>query len=140
MRILILFLIFISNVISGQFSKRYTDSLFAFEQVVTDEIYATAPELNVPYTIESLTHLEDLTFHLFTPRDDTLTYRPLLITVHGGAFITGNKEHDDMLEFCKIFASRGYITATIQYRIGMNIFDNNSSERAERVSSLGAKR
>lgn len=124
------FFLFTISIINAQYSNRYIDSTFTYKQILTNEIYATAPELNSPYSNENSTHEADLKFHLFAPEQDTLTKRPLLISIHGGAFLTGNKDHDDMIEFCKIFAKKGYVTATIQYRIGMYIIDINSSERA----------
>ncbi|MBU1798216.1 MAG: carboxylesterase family protein, partial [Bacteroidetes bacterium] len=128
-RITISFLL-LSSFFYAQDSNRYTDSLFNINQSVTNGIYATAPEINSPYQGESLTHSAELKFHLFTPVNDTLKNRPMLICIHGGGFVSGNKEHDDMMEFSKIFAQRGYVTATIQYRLGMNLFSSVSAERA----------
>lgn len=130
MLIATIFFMFFSSLIYAQDSNRYTDSLFNFNQEITDGIYANALELNKPYQGENSTHAEDLKFHLFAPEDDTLKLRPLIICIHGGGFISGNKEHDDMMEFCKVFAQRGYVTATIQYRLGVNFFSASSSERA----------
>jgi acetyl esterase/lipase len=124
------FFLLFSTFIFAQDSNRYTDSLFNYTQVVSDGFYANAPEVNTPYQGQSLTHNEELKFHLFAPENDTLKLRPLLICIHGGGFVSGNKDHDDMLEFCKIFASRGYVTTTIQYRLGMSFFSNISGERA----------
>jgi len=53
-----------------------------------------------------------------------------LVCFHGGGFVSGNKEHDDMIEFCKTFAKKGYVTATAQYRLGMNLLSNTSGERS----------
>lgn len=50
--------------------------------------------------------------------------------IHGGAFASGSKENQDMVEFCKIFAQEGYVTATIYYRLGMNPLSTKSAERA----------
>jgi len=125
----LVFLLF-STLLFAQDSNRYTDSLFNFNQVVTDGIYATAPEVNKPYQGQNMTHDEDLKFHLFTPANDTLKLRPLLICIHGGGFTSGNKEHDDMMEFCKLFAKNGYVTATIQYRLGLSFTSNVSATRA----------
>jgi len=125
-----LFFLLISSLSFTQNLNRYTDSTFNYNQVVTNGIYATAPELNSPYQSESATHQADLSYHLFAPENDTLILRPLLIAIHGGGFVSGNKEHDDMIEFCKLFADRGYVTVTIQYRLGMNMLSKISSERA----------
>lgn len=109
---------------------RYTDSIFTSSQTDVNRKYATAQELNFPYSGESSTHATDLTMHIFQPLNDTLSYRPAIIMIHGGAFSSGSKENQDMMEFCKLFAQKGYVTATISYRLGMNLASTKSSERA----------
>jgi acetyl esterase/lipase len=44
--------------------------------------------------------------------------RPLMIMVHGGAFIGGNKNEGYPPRIREDFAKRGYTTASIQYRLG----------------------
>ncbi len=128
--LLIFLLMLIANLLAGQTTYRYTDSLFTAVQTHTDLGYATAPELNSPYMGESATHKTGLTLHIFQPSNDELALRPMLICAHGGAFVTGNKEHDDMMAFCREFAQRGYVTATMEYRLGMNPASRVSGERA----------
>ena len=50
------------------------------------------------------------------PNIDPLEKRPLILMVHGGAFLTGFKE--DMAYFCMEMARRGFVTASINYRLG----------------------
>jgi hypothetical protein len=50
--------------------------------------------------------------------------------VNGGAFLLGNKNHDDMMAFCTEFARKGYVTASINYRLGMNVASAMSATRA----------
>jgi acetyl esterase/lipase len=116
--------------ISLKAQHRYTDSLFTAVQTDQDRIYATAPELTNPYVGESSTTNINLKMDIYQPKGDTLTKRPVLIVAHGGAFISGTKENDDMVAFCKLFAEKGYVTATIQYRLGMNPVSEISGERA----------
>ena len=126
----VLAILLISYSIFAQTSYRYIDSIFIPTQSYTNITYATAPELNVPYLGESSTHSSELKFNLFEPQGDTLSNRPLLICAHGGAFISGTKENDDMMEFSRVFAAKGYVTATIQYRLGMNLTSSVSGERS----------
>jgi hypothetical protein len=49
---------------------------------------------------------------------DTLATRPFIMLIHGGAFISGNRR--DMDYQCMEFARRGFVTATIRYRLGWN--------------------
>jgi acetyl esterase/lipase len=116
--------------ILGQSNQRYTSGVFAESQTHNNAVYVSAPQLNSPYSGESQTTSTNLTLHIFQPKDDTLKKRPMLVCLHGGGFMSGNKEHDDMMEFSKIFARYGYVTATAQYRLGMNAFSNTSAERS----------
>jgi predicted esterase len=127
---LILLNVLFSVMVFAQQGNRYTDSLFTSVQTDLNRVYATAPELNSPYTGESFTHNVSLKMHIFQPQDDALQKRPVLICAHGGGFVSGVKEHDDMMAFCEMFAEKGYVTATMDYRLGMNYLSAISGERA----------
>lgn len=47
---------------------------------------------------------------------DTMSKRPLIILMHGGGFLVGGR--NDMNSLCLEFAQRGYVAATIGYRLG----------------------
>lgn len=64
------------------------------------------------------------------PNTDIVTKRPAIIWAHSGGFVLGSKANDDMQAMIDTFARRGYVTASIHYRLGMNIFDDVSAERA----------
>lgn len=49
---------------------------------------------------------------------DTMIARPFILLIHGGAFLGGNMH--DMDYQCMEFARRGFVTATISYRLGWN--------------------
>ena len=49
---------------------------------------------------------------------DTMNARPFILLIHGGAFLGGNMH--DMDYQCIEFARRGFVTATISYRLGWN--------------------
>ncbi len=121
-----LFLLLLS--LSAQ--NRYVDSLFNPTLTHQNEVYATAQALNSPYTGEASTHSENLVMDIYEPSGDTLSKRPVLLVAHGGAFVSGSRENEDMVAFCKIFASKGYVTATFEYRMGMNPASSASAERA----------
>ena len=52
------------------------------------------------------------------PAIDPLSKRPFILLIHGGAFLAGSKA--DMNYKCMEFARRGFVTATIDYRLGWN--------------------
>ncbi len=58
----------------------------------------------------------DLYLTYYTPVEDTCTNRPLLILLHGGGYIGGDRFN--MLDVALDFARRGWVTASIDYRLG----------------------
>ncbi|MFK5857553.1 MAG: carboxylesterase family protein [Bacteroidota bacterium] len=129
---LTLFFAFLTCVSLAQvpYNQRYTNSIFDDIDIVTNVVYGNAPAINFPYMDEGNTSPQDLLMDIYTPVGDTLELRPAVICVHSGAFVTGTKEADDMVAFCDSLAHRGYVAASIDYRMGMNIFNSSSSTRA----------
>ncbi len=111
-------------------NTRYDDKIFLSVTTSENVTYANAPQLNSPYLDESNTTNTFLAMDIHQPTGDTYTNRRAIIFVHGGAFVSGDKDHDDMKAFCDSFALKGYVTATINYRLGMNSNDNASCTRA----------
>jgi acetyl esterase/lipase len=113
---------------------RYTNKIFQNVSVTENVVYTNAPKLNaglfLTYNNENYTTNVDLKMDIHQALGDTSTNRPAIIFIHGGAFLLGNKNHDDMMAFCDTFALRGYVTASIQYRLGMNILNVASTTRA----------
>ncbi|OFX68794.1 MAG: hypothetical protein A2X14_12865, partial [Bacteroidetes bacterium GWD2_33_33] len=109
---------------------RYKEGCFSELQKDSAVVYSSSLRLNSPYLDESSTSDTSLLMDIYSPKGDTLKNRPAIIFVHGGAFVSGNRHHDDMVSFCQAFTMTGYITATIDYRLGMNIDDSKSAVRA----------
>ncbi len=113
---------------------RYTNTIFNNVTITENVVYTNAAQINagifLTFHDESNTTNVDLKMDIHQPAEDTFTNRPAIIFIHGGAFISGNKSHDDMKAFCDTFSLKGYVTATIQYRLGMNILNNASPTRA----------
>ena len=59
-----------------------------------------------------------LKMDIYQPTGDVLPMRPLIIFAHGGSFIGGDKSNQDQVDLCNHFAKRGYVCATINYRLG----------------------
>ena len=111
-------------------SKRYQERIFNSVDVTTDIIYGNAPALTTIYLGENVTVNIDLELDLFEPTGDTLSKRPLVILAFGGGFLIGSKEDEDIQATCDSLARLGYVTASINYRLGMNILSTSSAERA----------
>ena len=96
----------------------------------TDEVF-TANELiqhsNIPYG-EALNlfsgNTESLQLDVWEPNPaiDPEIIRPLVVWAHGGSFQSGSRQ--DMNFFCEEFAKRGFVTATVSYRLGWNCDPN----------------
>lgn len=87
---------------------RYVDLIFPSEQVVVvrDILYTTV-------TDDYGTHR--LLLDLYRPGDDPVSDRPAIVWVHGGNFDSGNRKM--MAGYAREFARRGYVTASIEYRL-----------------------
>ncbi|MBC8464582.1 MAG: T9SS type A sorting domain-containing protein [Bacteroidetes bacterium] len=59
----------------------------------------------------------DLDVDIYEPVGDTETSRPLILFAHGGSFYGGTPSAPAMISLCEAFAKRGYVTASIQYRL-----------------------
>lgn len=60
----------------------------------------------------------DLAMDLYIPEDGGEVARPLLVSFHGGAFLNGDKRDSTLVEWCRYFASLGYVAASVDYRQG----------------------
>lgn len=105
-------------------SMRYRSKMFTDVTVYHDVKYGAAQQWNIPYNDQ------DLLMDIYLPTNDTLTHRPLMIWAHPGGFLNGSKGVDDMVAFCDSFAKRGYVTVSIDYRLGFNPLSSSSAERA----------
>ncbi len=82
---------------------------------------------NVP---EHLTEGRDLRMNIYQPDGDTNSTRPVIIFCFGGGFTGGNRFAPDMKDLAVGMAKKGFVTATIDYRTGINLFDEGASKRA----------
>lgn len=62
----------------------------------------------------------ELVLDLYKPIGDGNCQRPLLVMAHGGGFIAGSRHDNDVVKICEEMAARGYVTASIEYRLGMH--------------------
>jgi lysophospholipase L1-like esterase/dienelactone hydrolase len=62
---------------------------------------------------------EDLMMDVYAPSADTLRKRPLMIFIHGGGFQNNTRVGGFSKMMCEGLAKRGYVTATIDYRLGI---------------------
>ena len=95
---------------------------FKAKELYRDPVYKVEETKDVIYgrvlRNGSETERMDLTMDLFIPEDGGQGVRPLLVTLHGGAFSGGDKRDTLLVEWCRYFASLGYVTASVDYRQG----------------------
>jgi hypothetical protein len=61
----------------------------------------------------------NLVMNVYEPAGDTMAARPLIIWAHGGSFISGTENDADVVSLSEHFAKRGYVCASISYRLGI---------------------
>ncbi len=88
-----------------------------------DKVYSTQTIKDLHYG-EALDYggtIRSLTLDLAYPMNDQppICGRPLMMIIHGGAWLGGDKAQDYPPQLMKDFAERGYVTASINYRLGM---------------------
>ena len=96
-----------AQLIDCDSENRYQDEIFNNIIVETDVVYS---------------NIYSLTMDIYYPDSDTdvCTNRPLIILAHGGSFIGGSKTNPTMVDLCETLAKRGYVAASINYRLATN--------------------
>jgi acetyl esterase/lipase len=90
-------------------SQRYLDEVFDSVLVTSDMAYGEA--------IDEHGELETLYLDLYEPEGDPETARPAYVWIHGGGFTGGDKADALHVEIATRFAKRGYVAASINYRL-----------------------
>jgi acetyl esterase/lipase len=78
--------------------------------VTSDVAYGAAPT----YTGAAQT----LRMDIYQPAGDTVKRRPLIVFAHQGGFFLGSKTDAYMVAVCTRLARLGYVTASMEYRLG----------------------
>jgi len=112
--LIVLVLISFSGICQGVFDTtggRYIKPIFNAVQIIPDVFYATGIYANGQKL--------NLVMDIYQPDGDTVEKRPVIVLAHGGGFIQGSKA--DMAYSCTQFAKKGFVTISIQYRLGTTI-------------------
>ncbi len=94
---------------------RYNSNLFAPTDIIksADSTFGRASVRN--YSANTDRPAQDLKLNVYQAQNDLATNRPLIILAFGGGFIGGNRA--EMEPAAIEFARKGYVVATIDYRI-----------------------
>lgn len=113
-------------------SKRFQGDVFPVE-VLNNVVYGKAKGYWTSYPMNDSKFLKmltktigktisyknlDLDMDIYMPEGDTMALHPLIVFMHGGAFYFGDKGAQTMSLWCQHFAKAGYVTASINYRLG----------------------
>ncbi|MCB9226004.1 MAG: T9SS type A sorting domain-containing protein [Chitinophagales bacterium] len=104
-------------------SQRYISEIFSNTQSHTGIKFGEAD----PY---GLINNQDLYLDIVEPAGDSLQKRPLIIHAFGGGFLIGWRTEPVIPQMSESYAKRGFVFATIDYRLGFNVADGQSAERA----------
>lgn len=70
-----------------------------------------------------------LLMDVYMPYNDTIKARPVYLYLHGGAFFFGDKENLLQQRITEHLVKRGYVVASINYRLGCNMLGLDAVER-----------
>lgn len=112
---LIIISIIISNFVFCQCNGRYES-----------EIFNSVSKITVNYSDEF--NDNEHTMDIYTADGDNETNRPVILYMHGGSFYGGDKGMTDCVDFCESMAKRGYVTASLNYRLANIISFITSNE------------
>ena len=115
-------------------------SAFSFAQCngrYQTEIFSSATVTTVNYSdiFSDNEHKMDI----YTPDGDTEINRPIILFAHGGSYYAGDKSDIYCVDFCNTFAKKGYIVASVNYRLvgpdfaAILSFLGNQNEQYEEV-------
>jgi acetyl esterase/lipase len=110
--VLLLLLTFILIDIYGQ---RYLKPVFSSTTITKNIVYGNA------LTYKHINKI--LKLDVYEPAGDIVTKRPLIIYMHGGGFTDTNqtKSFPHIAMMCDSFARRGYVMASLDYRLDTSI-------------------
>lgn len=112
-------------------SDRYRSEVFDQVEAAPDLHYRTATDAETGEPV-------DLYMDLYLPGGDTLLHRPTVVLFSPGGFVTGDRTV--LRTFAESFARRGFVAATIDYRVRPNagIFSEESEVFAAAAADAAA--
>ena len=94
----------------GAAPLRYRDEVFTTVVKTADVTYGSAVNLSGQTVTLKLDVYQP-------PVTDPITSRPAIVWVHGGSFSSGNKSSPELVDEANTFAKKGYVNASIDYRL-----------------------
>lgn len=89
-------------------STRYVDEIFTSVDITTEHVVDVTDSTGAPVS---------LAMDIYQPGGDTVTDRPVVLFVHGGAWTTGSRSDGQEVALATSYARRGFVAATVDYRL-----------------------
>lgn len=120
-------------------NKRYFDPIFDKVNITQATYGVNATILYLPFVGEAVP--QALGMDIYTPDGDTQTDRPLVLYFHTGDFLpfpqnggaSGTRTDSTVVDICTKLAKRGYVVASVDYRLGWN---PTATDKTTRVFTL----
>lgn len=107
---------------------RYKTQQFNSVKRTNNIVYATKPQSN-GVAIQ-------LRYDVYEPQNDTASYRPVMMLIHGGAYLKLlDQNSPDIVLLCEYFAKLGYVAISIDYRQEPNLLALLSEEQMVKAVS-----
>jgi len=123
-------LLFVSSILFSLFSIAQSCNSLRYQDTIFHQVTVSTVKFGSATPYGLLAQPQDLYLDFYEPTGDTLSKRPLIVFQFGGGFTIGWRSEPVIPQFCEYFAKCGYAVASIDYRIGLNPLDTNSTVRA----------
>lgn len=94
-----------ANKCEGRYDREYFSTI------------KTNPDIQYSRALNIAGVQEDLYMDIYEPESDIAKKRAMIIFIHGGGWVAGGK--DEGKDFCTLFAKKGYVAASVNYRLGI---------------------
>ena len=122
LRRILFFLFFTPLFFSQLFAQNYCE-MNRFDEFIFDSVQIEYID-NILYgeAIDQLGDTQKLKLDIYKPFPiyDTLEKKPLIMFVHGGGLVGGDKESEGAADLGYLYGQLGFVFASIDYRIGWN--------------------
>jgi para-nitrobenzyl esterase len=110
--LLLIMTFFVLQYSNAQCGYRFQNELLFGVQVTKDIQYGQA--------LNTKNKIQNLRLDFYDPTPDSMALRPLLIFLHGGSFLEGDKNFAETTLPCMNLAKRGFAVAGVDYRLEDN--------------------
>lgn len=111
--------------VPGPAPLRYRDEVFAGVDTTPDLVYGSA--------VDQRGNPTTLRLDVYEPAGDAAATRPAIVFVHGGSFRFGSRTSPEIVDQANYFARRGYVVASISYRLAPNGCTSVTAECVEAI-------